>query len=53
MTLPIIRSKDLKGTVLEGTFYKQEIQKVVKNDNIYKIQSFIKNGNVRSIKSIL
>ena len=39
---PYYKIKDLKGTVLEGTFYKQEVQKVVKNDNIYKIESILK-----------
>ena len=39
---PYYKIKDLKGTVLEGTFYEQEVQKVVKNENIYKIESILK-----------
>ena len=39
---PYYKIKDLKGTVLEWTFYEQEVQKVVKNDNIYKIESILK-----------
>ena len=39
---PYYKVKDLKGTVLEGTFYEQEVQKVVKNNNIYKIESILK-----------
>ena len=39
---PYYKVKDLKGTVLEGIFYEQEVQKVVKNDNIYKIESILK-----------
>ena len=34
--------KDLRGTVLEGTFYEHELQKVVKNNNVYKIESILK-----------
>ena len=34
--------KDLKGTILEGTFYEKEFQKVVKIDSIYKIESILK-----------
>ena len=34
--------KDLRGTTVEGTFYENELQKVVKNDNIYKIKSILK-----------
>ena len=39
---PYYKIKDLKGTVLEGTFYEQKVQKVVKIDNIYKIESILK-----------
>ena len=39
---PYYKIKDLKGTVFEGTFYEQEVQKVVKNVNIYKIESILK-----------
>ena len=39
---PHYKIKDLKVTVLEGTFCEQEVQKVVKNDNIYKIESILK-----------
>ena len=39
---PYYKIKDLRGTILKGTFYEHELQKVVKNDNIYKIESILK-----------
>ena len=41
-SLPYCKIKDLKGTFLEEAFYEHEVQKVVKNDNIYKIESILK-----------
>jgi hypothetical protein len=35
--------KDAHGEILEGTFYAEEIQKVIKQDDVYKIQSALKN----------
>ena len=37
---PYYKIKDLRGTILKGTFYEHELQKVVKN--IYKIESILK-----------
>ena len=39
---PYYKIKDLRGETLEGTFYEHELQKVVKNDNVYKIESILK-----------
>jgi hypothetical protein len=33
--------KDDHGEILEGTFYAEEIQKVIKQDDVYKIQSVL------------
>ena len=38
---PIIKSS-LRGETLEGTFYEYKLQKVVKNENVYKIESILK-----------
>ena len=47
---PSYKIKDLMGTVLEGTFYEQEVQKVVKNDNIYKIESILKKRKRKKLQ---
>ena len=39
---PYYKIKDLNNEILEGTFYNNELQKVYKNDNIFKIESILK-----------
>ena len=39
---PVYLVKDDHGEILEGTFYAEEIQKVIKQDDVYKIQSVLK-----------
>jgi hypothetical protein len=37
---PVYLVKDDHGEILEGTFYAEEIQKVIKQDDVYKIKAF-------------
>ena len=39
---PVYLVKDDHGKILEGTFYAEEMQKVIKQDDAYKIQSVLK-----------
>ena len=39
---PVYLVKDDHGEILEGTCYAEEIQKVIKQDDVYKIQSVLK-----------
>jgi hypothetical protein len=39
---PIYLVNEDHGEILEGTFYAEEIQKVIKQDGVYKIQSVLK-----------
>ena len=34
--------KDDHGEILEGTFYAEELQKVIKTDDVYKIETILK-----------
>jgi hypothetical protein len=34
--------KDDHGEILEGTLYAEELQKVIKTDHVYKIESILK-----------
>jgi hypothetical protein len=43
---PVYLVKDDHGEILEGTFYAEEIQKVIKQDDVYKIQSVLKKQNL-------
>jgi hypothetical protein len=40
---PVYLVKDDHGEILEGTFYAEELQKVIKTDDVYKIESILKN----------
>ena len=46
---PVYLVKDDHGEILEGTFYAEEIQKVIKQDDVYKIQSVLKKRRKYSI----
>ena len=39
---PVYVVKDDHGEIVEGTFYAEELQKVIKKDNIYKIETVLK-----------
>ena len=49
---PVYLVKDDHGEILEGTFYAEEIQKVIKQDDVYKIQSVLKNDGKEDEYSI-
>jgi hypothetical protein len=36
------------GEILEGTFYAEELQKVIKTDDVYKIETILKKRKVTS-----
>ena len=44
---PVYLVKDDHGEILEGTFYAEEIQKVIKQDDVYKILSVLKKRRKR------
>ena len=39
---PVYKLKDLDGEELKGTFYEQELQKVIKEDDVYEIEKILK-----------
>jgi len=39
---PVYLVKDDHGEILEGTFYAEELQKVIKTDGVYKIETILK-----------
>ena len=40
--LPVYLNKDDTGEILEGTFYSEELQNVIKKDDVYKIEMILK-----------
>jgi hypothetical protein len=39
---PVYLVNDDHGEILEGTFYAKELQKVIKTDDVYKIETILK-----------
>jgi hypothetical protein len=39
---PVYLVKDDHGEILEGTFYAEELQKVIKTHDVYKIETILK-----------
>ena len=39
---PVYLVKDGHGEILEGTFFAEKLQKVIKTDNVYKIEPILK-----------
>lgn len=50
---PVYKVKDLSGETIVGTFYEQELQKVIKTDNTYKIESILKHRTSNGKKEYL
>lgn len=44
---PVYRVKDQQDEVLDGVFYEQELQKVEKEDDVYKIERIVKKKKVK------
>ena len=48
--VPVYKLKDDANEILEGTFYEAELQKVIKNDEIYRVEKVLRkrkrNGKV-------
>ncbi|KAJ8019438.1 hypothetical protein HOLleu_41036 [Holothuria leucospilota] len=44
-TPPVYRLKDYGGEMVEGTFYEQEMQRVSKEDQTYRIEKIIRRRN--------
>jgi hypothetical protein len=45
--------KDLDGEELKGTFYEKELQKIIKEDDVYEIEKILKNVDVAIMYIIL
>ena len=49
---PVYLVKDGHGEILVGTFYVEELQKVIKTDDVYKIEPIFKIENNRTKSSV-
>ena len=45
--VPVYKLKDDAGEVLDGTFYEAELQKVIKEDDVYRVEKFCVSENAK------
>ena len=50
---PVYKLKDYDGEELKGTFYEKELQKVVKCNDIYKVEKVLKKRGQGKMCNIL
>ena len=50
---PYYKLKDLDGENIEGTFYSQELQKVIKNNDVYKVENILSSRKKSGKKQFL
>ena len=41
--------KDLGGDILVGTFYENELQKIYKDDDVFRIENMLKNVEAKKV----
>jgi hypothetical protein len=50
---PVYLIKDDHGEILEGTLYSEELQKVIKKDDVYKIERILKKRKRRRVQYLV
>ena len=51
---PVYKLKDYDGEELQGTFYEKELQKIIKQDNVYEVEKILKkNGKGKNVKYLV
>ena len=50
---PVYRLKDYDGELIEGVFYGNELQKVVKTDDVFKVEKVLKTRTRKRKKEYL
>ena len=45
--VPIYKLKDDAGEILDGAFYEPELQKVIKNDDVYRVEKYYAKENAK------
>ena len=51
--VPVYKLKDDAGEILEGTFYESELQKVIKNDEVYRVEKVLRKRKRNGIVEYL
>ena len=47
--VPVYKLKDDAGEILDGTFYEPELQKIIKNDDVYRVEKILRKRKRKGI----
>ena len=47
--VPVYKLKDDAGEILDGTFYEPELQKITKNDDVYRVEKILRKRKRKGI----
>ena len=47
--VPVYKLKDDAGEILDGTFYEPELQKIIKNDHVYRVEKILRKRKRKGI----
>ena len=47
--VPVYKLKDDAGEILDGTFYEPELQKIIKNDDVYRVEKILRKRQRKGI----
>ena len=47
--VPVYKLKDDAGEILDGTFYEPELQKIIKNDDVYRVEKVLRKRKRRGV----
>ena len=47
--VPVYKLKDDAGEILDGTFYEAELQKVIKEDDVYRVEKVLRKRTRKGV----
>ena len=53
LQVPVYKLKDDAGEILEGTFYEPELQKTIKNDDVYHVEKILRKRKRKGVVEYL
>ena len=51
--VPVYKLIDDAGEILEGTFYEPELQKIIKNDDVYRVEKILRKRKRKGVAEYL
>ncbi|CAH3045022.1 unnamed protein product [Porites lobata] len=51
--VPVYKLKDDAGEILDGTFYEPELQKIIKNDDVFRVEKILRKRKRKGVVEYL